>query len=369
MPKALMRIPYTGPLPPPRIIPHDATTLPRAIEALARFLVRPPRSSSSTVILSGAGLSVASGLADYRGVHGTYRLNQSYRPIYYTEFLQNHEARKRYWARSFMGWTTLHNARPNAGHHAVRKLGEMGLVRSVVTQNVDSFHSMAHPELHTIELHGFLRSLVCLSCGGHLTRAAFQESLAKLNPRWAAFLAEVLASGALKTEDPAQRSARGLKTNPDGDVDLPDAPYSTFRYPACPTCLETPPVIANGQRGRVEVDADGAWLTSSTAGILKPAVVMFGESIPEEVKVAAERAIDEANRILVIGSSLATYSAWRLVRRAQDRDMPIGILNLGGVRGEQEFYKSLKENQSGEDGVRLEMATDVLLPALVEYLK
>ncbi len=386
MPKALMRIPYTGPLPPPRIIPHDATTLPRAIDALANFLVKPSR-QPSTVVLSGAGLSVASGLADYRGVHGTYRLNQSYRPIYFTEFIQNHEARKRYWARSFMGWTTLNNARPNAGHHAVRQLGEMGLVRSVVTQSmmsgsndcmymfsdecidVDSFHSMAHPELPTIELHGFLRSLVCLSCGGHLTRAAFQESLAKLNPRWAAFLAEVLESGALKTEDPAQRRARGLKTNPDGDVDLPDAPYSTFRYPACPTCLDKPPVMVDGRRGRVEVDADGAWLASSTAGILKPAVVMFGESIAEEIKTAAEQAIDEASRVLVVGSSLATYSAWRLLRRARDRGMPVGIINLGGVRGEEEFYKNLERDQSGESGVRLEMATDELLPALVKHIK
>lgn len=228
---------------------------------------------------------------------------------------------------------------------------------------------MAHPELPTIELHGFLRSLVCLSCGGHLTRAAFQESLARLNPRWAVFLAEVLASGALKTEDPAQRRARGLKTNPDGDVDLPDAPYSTFRYPACPTCLAKPSVMADGRRGRIEVDADGAWSPSSTAGILKPAVVMFGESISEEIKTAAEQAIDEASRVFVIGSSLATYSAWRLVRRAKDRGMPIGILNLGGVRGEEEFYRNLEEKQSGEDGVRVELAADVLLPALVEHLK
>lgn len=241
------------------------------------------------------------------------------------------------------------------------------LIHSVI--DVDSFHSMAHPALPTIELHGFLRSLVCLSCGNHLSRSLFQESLSRLNPAWAAFLAEALSSGALQTENPAERKAKGMKTNPDGDVDLPDAPYTTFRYPACLTCLTNPPMSKEGEQGRVDVDADGAWLDSSTAGILKPAVVMFGESISDKVKLAAERAIDDASRILVIGTSLATYSAWRLVRRAKERRMPISILNLGGVRGEEEFFQGLPEEQQGEVGVRLEMAADQILPLLLEELQ
>ena len=224
---------------------------------------------------------------------------------------------------------------------------------------------MAHPSLNTIELHGFLRSLVCLTCGNHLDRSIFQESLSKLNPAWSAFLAKILVSGALDTENPAERRARGMTTNPDGDVDVPGAPYSTFRYPACPSCLNKPPVLADGAQTRVEVDDEGAWLEGSTAGILKPAVIMFGESISEEVKVAAENAIDEASRILVVGSSLATYSAWRLVRRAKERRMPIGILNLGGVRGEEEFFKDLE----GHEAVRLELSVEELLPAVVEHLR
>ena len=141
-----MRIPYTGALPAPRIIPRNANTPTGAIVALTNFLtsdrsstIRPDGASNATVILSGAGISVASGLADYRGANGTYTQNKSYRPIYFHEFVQNHEARKRYWARSFLGWTNLHKARPNAGHLAVKHLGEMGLVRSVVTQSM-SFH-------------------------------------------------------------------------------------------------------------------------------------------------------------------------------------------------------------------------------------
>ena len=144
MQKTFMRIPYTGPLPPPTIIPAAASTLHGAVSALAEFL-RPSAStfdpktrdisSPRTVLLTGAGISVASGLADYRGEGGTYTLNKTYRPIYYHEFCSNHEARKRYWARSFLGWTNLNRARPNAAHWAVKSLGDMGIVSSVITQS------------------------------------------------------------------------------------------------------------------------------------------------------------------------------------------------------------------------------------------
>ncbi|TVY47549.1 NAD-dependent protein deacylase [Lachnellula occidentalis] len=376
----LMRIPYTGPLPPPSIIPRNANTLTGAIAALSRFLTAPPSptllardgaagDSQSTVILSGAGISVASGLADYRGTNGTYRQNRTYRPIYYHEFLENHEARKRYWARSFLGWTNLHKAKPNAAHYAVKTLGDMGIVRSVITQNVDSFHSAAHPDLPTLELHGYLRALTCVTCHNDLPREAFQESLARLNPAWASFLAEAIASGALDTENPDERRAKGMKTNPDGDVDLPGAPYSTFRYPACPHCLANPPIAGDGTQTKVETDLEGAWVSTSTAGILKPSVVMFGESIASRVKEAAEQAIDGSGRLLVLGTSLATYSAWRLARRAKERGMPVGILNLGGVRGEDAFFQNLPMSQQGEAGVRVELGTDKVLPGLVDQLK
>lgn len=375
-----MRIPYTGPLPPPSIIPRNANTITGAIAALSRFLTAPPAptllardgaagDSQSTVILSGAGISVASGLADYRGTNGTYRQNKTYRPIYYHEFLANHEARKRYWARSFLGWTNLHKAKPNAAHYAIKSLGDMGFVRNVITQNVDSFHSAAHPDLPILELHGYLRALTCVTCHNDLPREAFQESLARLNPAWASFLAEAIASGALDTENPDERRAKGMKTNPDGDVDLPGAPYSTFRYPACPHCLANPPIAGDGTQTKVEIDQEGAWIPTSTAGILKPSVVMFGESIASKIKEAAEQAIDGSGRLLVLGTSLATYSAWRLARRAKERGMPVGILNLGGVRGEDAFFQNLPMSQQGEAGVRVELGTDKVLPGLVDQLK
>ena len=245
----------------------------------------------------------------------------------------------------------------------------MGIVRSVITQNVDSFHGIAHPNLPTLELHGYLRALTCVTCHNDFPREQFQDALSRLNPAWAAFLVEAIESGALDTENPDERRARGMKTNPDGDVDLPGAPYSTFRYPACPHCLANPPIAGDGTHTRVEVDEEGAWKSISNAGILKPAVVMFGESIASRVKEAAEQAIDGSGRLLVLGTSLATYSAWRLARRAQERGMPIGILNLGGVRGEEMFFKNLPVGQGGEAGVRIEQATDKVLPGLVEQLK
>lgn len=234
--------------------------------------------------------------------------------------------------------------------------------------DVDSFHPISHPELSTLELHGYLRSLVCVNCHGYLSRSEFQNSLSKLNPAWAAFLVEMLEAGALETENPVERRRKGLKTNPDGDVDLPNAPYSTFRYPACPKCLEKPPMLPDGSVSKVEVDRDGAWSANSTAGILKPAVVMFGESIGENIKIAAEQEVDSASRILVIGSSLATYSAWRLVKRAKERGLPIGVLNMGGIRGEEYFFTGLKTDNNGAFGVRCSESADKILPKVVEYL-
>lgn len=370
---ARIRIPYTAPLVIHSIIPNSAKTLPGAVAALQEFLTSPTPGGlgDSTVVLSGAGLSVASGLADYRGTQGTYRLNKTYRPIYYHEFvaLNGHEARKRYWARSFLGWTNLHKAKPNAGHYAVRDLAQYAKVRKVITQNVDSFHPQAHPQLPTVELHGYLRALVCTSCHQELHREVFQTELARLNPAWAVFLAEVIASGALDTEDPVERKAKGIRTNPDGDVDLPDAPYTTFRYPTCPHCLSNPPLGPDGSRHKVEIDQEGAWKPGSTAGILKPAVVMFGENIPTATKMAAEEAIDEAGRLLVLATSLATYSAWRLAKRAQDRGMPLAVVNMLGVRGEDILFAGSDPNQSGSRGARIDLSTQEVLPALVEALR
>lgn len=375
-----IRIPFTGALPPAIITPPSARTVAGAIDAVSSFFTAPPSPhlrgidvgrNSQTVLLTGAGISVASGLSDYRGEHGTYITNKTYRPIYFHEFVTRHESRKRYWARSFVGWPGLQKAKPNSSHWAIKDLWKKGYLSSVVTQNVDSFHHMAHPELPTIELHGYLRSVVCTSCQNQFPRVGFQKSLEKLNPAWAEFVEKMLASGALDTDNLEEQRRKGLKLNPDGDVDLAEAPYSTFRYPACPTCLEKPPVLKDGTQSQVEVESDGAWLPTSSAGILKPAVIMFGENVDSMVKTAAEEAIDDAGRLLVLGSSLATFSAWRLVERAYKRGMPVGIINVGGVRNESLLFGDGQLDvrpESQQEYVRCSLLSEKVLPPIAAQL-
>lgn len=185
-----------------------------------------------------------------------------------------------------------------------------------------------------------------------------------MNPKWADFLAEMLDSGALTTEDPAKRRKLGLKTNPDGDVDVPGVEYSTFRYPPCPKCLEHTP-----EGKTIKIDTDGAWASGSNAGILKPAVIMFGESIPNPVKLAVETAVDNANSVLVLGSSLATYSAWRLIKRAKEQGKSIAAINMGGIRGEEAFFQHLSASGDGSEGVRCGLPLEQTLPALVKALQ
>jgi NAD-dependent SIR2 family protein deacetylase len=172
----------------------------------------------------------------------------------------------------------------------------------------------------------------------------------------------MLESGALGTEDPGERRKLGLKTNPDGDVDVPGVDYATFRYPACQKCLA-------GKEKKIVVDDDGAWAQGSEAGILKPAVIMFGESIPAHVKLAVESAVDDAGSVMILGSSLATYSAWRLVKRAKDQGKRIAAINMGGVRGEESFFADVPVGTDGWDGVRCSLPLEETLPALVKRLQ
>ncbi|EAS33693.1 silencing information regulator [Coccidioides immitis RS] len=374
-----LRIPFTAPFSPPIIFPSSANTLSGAVDAVTAFLSAPPSPllrgtdvglNAQTVLLTGAGISVASGLSDYRGENGTYRRNASYRPIYFHEFATIHEARKRYWARSFVGYPTLRDSGPNSTHFCIAELGRKGYISSVITQNVDSFHNVAHPDLPVLELHGYLRSIVCVNCRHMMSRESFQESLLRLNPAWSEFLARVMESGALKTDVPEEQRQKGLRVNPDGDVEIPGAHYSDFRYPPCPRCLLTPPYLQDGAtKAIVEAEPDGAWSPRSSAGILKPAVVMFGESVDEATKTAAEEAIDEAGKLLVMGSSLATFSAWRLVERAQNRGMSIGILNVGGVRNEASLFKEGNEHFWPMARLRCSEKTELVLPEVVSRLE
>jgi NAD-dependent deacetylase sirtuin 4 len=190
-----------------------------------------------------------------------------------------------------------------------------------------------------------------MTCSHKHPRHAFQSAAATLNPSWADLLSNLLESGALTTDDPQVQAARGLRTNPDGDVDLPGLRYADFKYPACPRCVD---------EGRAQADDKGGWLAGG--GVLKPGVVMFGEAVGSAEKKSAEEALRNGSNLLVLGSSLATYSAWRLVKQMVEQGGGIGVLNIGGIRGEDELVNS------GNLVVRSAEDLQTTLPRVVEEL-
>jgi NAD-dependent SIR2 family protein deacetylase len=232
-------------------------------------------------VLTGAGCSTESGIPDYRGP-GT--LARARNPIQYREFVRSAEARRRYWARSLLGWPRVRAARPNAGHRALAALERAGIATGLITQNVDRLHHAAG-SVEVIELHGALERVRCLGCGAGTPRAAVQERLLALNPGW---------------------QARGAAIAPDGDAELPADAVAGFQVAACESC----------------------------GGDLKPDVVFFGESVPRPTVEAGFAQVDGAGALLVVGSSLAVFSGYRFVRRAAERGLPVVIVNLGPTRGD-----------------------------------
>lgn len=232
-------------------------------------------------MLTGAGCSTESGIPDYRGPETRRRARN---PIRFDAFLGDVAARRRYWARAVVGWPRLAGARPNAAHEALAAMERSGIVRGLVTQNVDRLHRAAGSD-DAIELHGALAEVRCLACGAISSRHSLQERLLALNPGWEAQRAELA---------------------PDGDAELPAPLVERFQVADCERC----------------------------GGFLKPNVVFFGESVPREVVERAYRAVDEAGALLVVGSSLAVFSGYRFVKRAAARGLPIAIVNLGESRGD-----------------------------------
>jgi NAD+-dependent protein deacetylase sirtuin 4 len=233
------------------------------------------------VVLAGAGLSTESGIPDYRGPETARRARN---PMQARQFLTEPAARARYWARSMNGWPRIAAARPNLGHKSLAILERNGVLVGVITQNVDSLHQAAGSN-RVVELHGALARVRCLGCGRIESRANVQERLVVDNPGW---------------------SGQAAPIAPDGDADLDRKLFEDFRVPDCLDC----------------------------GGVLKPDVVFFGENVLPEVKDRAFGLFDEAEVLLVVGSSLTVYSGFRFVRRAQERAVPVVIVNLGPTRGD-----------------------------------
>lgn len=256
------------------------------------------------VVLTGAGMSTASGIPDYRGPDGQRRV----RPMQHGEFAGSAEARQRYWARAYAGWERFSSARPNVAHEAVAQLQAAGLVEGIITQNVDGLHQRAGAT-GVVELHGSLRRVVCLDCGEVYAREQVHEWLAQANPGF-----DTEAAGEVR---------------PDGDVVLPDEVVRRFRAPRCLVC------------GRDR---------------LKPDVVFFGGSVPREVTQEAFEVAGRADMLLVLGSSLQVMSGYRFVRRAARDGIPVGVVTRGVTRGDTEVT------------VHLDALLDDVLPRLVRDL-
>ncbi|MEL7450921.1 MAG: NAD-dependent protein deacetylase [Pseudomonadota bacterium] len=239
------------------------------------------KSCSRLFVLTGAGCSTESGIPDYRDASGAWKGAD---PVQYQDFLRKPLSRRRYWARSFVGWRRMARAAPNAAHRSLAALEHAGQLGTLVTQNVDGLHSEAGSQ-KVIDLHGRLRHVTCLNCGDVTTRHEMQERLAELNPGWLGVNAS---------------------PGPDGDARLTKVDYGSFNIPECLRC----------------------------GGVLKPDVVFFGESIPRERAAAARDAIDAADGLLVAGSSLMVYSGFRFVRTAASRGIPVAAVNLGTTRAD-----------------------------------
>ncbi len=250
---------------------------PDAVESLDQFLF----DNESVVVISGAGVSTSSGIPDYRDRNGEWKHTQ---PMQFGEFRSSEKARQRYWARSYVGWQRFSVAKPNVAHRVLADLESSGKSELLVTQNVDGLHQQAGSR-NVVELHGNLAKVRCVDCGATHDRSTFQESLKAANAEW---------------------HAEVLRHKPDGDAEVESASEASFSVSGCDVC----------------------------GGIVKPDVVMFGESVPKSRVERVQSAIDRAAALLVVGSSLMVYSAFRFVRHAHAQGKPIAIINQGRTRAD-----------------------------------
>lgn len=265
-------------------VPPAALSPEQAGMQLAAWL-EPQR---SVLALTGAGLSTASGIPDYRGVDGAYR--KGHRPMSHDEFVSNPAQRRRYWSRAIQGYDKFAGAAPNKAHRGLAALQILGKVGTIVTQNVDSLHQQCGDDV--VPLHGRGDQVVCLNCGDRTDRGAYHDRLKTANPSFA------LTTDAIR---------------PDGDAQV-DVNDSAFDVLPCDKC----------------------------GGVLKPDVVFFGDNVPKARVETCFHALGDADGLLVCGSSLAVYSAFRFVLAAHREGKPICVLNRGPTRADLESIPLLK---------------------------
>jgi len=258
----------------PESEPQLSASVQYAIDA-----VREQLAGKSILALTGAGISTDSGIPDYRGQGRVAR-----HPMTFDAFMGSQEARVRYWARSFVGWSRINEAAPNEGHFALAEAENLGNVSQIITQNVDGLHQRAGAK-RVIDLHGRLDRVRCMQCEARITRIEMDKLLQAANPDI--------------------HRDETIEFTPDGDAEVEAA--VGFVVPDCPAC----------------------------EGTLKPDVVFFGESVPTAVYDSAMKALEAADALLVAGTSLAVNSGLRFARAAHKAKKPIVIVNLGPTKADE----------------------------------
>ncbi len=218
------------------------------IAELSELIARAER----ILCFTGAGVSTASSIPDFRGPKGVW---QTRSPVYYQEFVASEESRIEYWEFKLEGYPAFRDAVPNAAHHAILELDQVGKLLLLVTQNIDGLHRAAGvPAEKLVELHGTGAEAVCLAC-------ARREGMGACLDRFSA----------------------------------------SRQPPRCSACGE----------------------------LMKPAVVMFGESLDSETLRRAFAAAGAADLVLALGSSLVVTPAADVPLRAARRGVPYVIVNQG----------------------------------------
>ena len=253
------------------------------IDQLQTFLHQHRR----VLVLTGAGLSTASGIPDYRDKDGVRRGRA---PIQGPDFRRDVAVQRRYWARSMAGWPVMSKAAPNIGHYALAELEAAGRIDAIITQNVDGLHYRAGSQ-KVIELHGNIHGVVCLDCRAVHPRDEIQAWLARENPH-------MVHTGPVDGVVPEAR--------PDGDAEL-ELNGQDFHMPVCAQC----------------------------GGALQPDVIFFGDNIPAERTARALALADQADALLVVGSSLMVFSGYRFCKLAAAAGKPIAAINLGKTRADE----------------------------------
>ncbi|XP_024879897.1 NAD-dependent protein deacylase Sirt4-like [Temnothorax curvispinosus] len=243
-------------------------------------------------VLTGAGISTESGIPDYRSAEVGLYARSTHKPMLYKEFCNSETARRRYWARNYIGWPRFSSLKPNITHEILKHSEHVGKVGCIVTQNVDNLHSKAGSK-EVIELHGTAFRVMCLTCDHKICRYELQRTFQKLNP---------------------SMIATAQMIRPDGDVDVSQAQVEGFNVPACDNC----------------------------GGILKPDIVFFGDNVPHDTVQNVKANIESLDALLILGTSLSTFSAYRVVLQARDAKKPIAIVNIGETRADKSVDLRIK---------------------------